>query len=95
MKTAFGMKGAPRGLVYTPAAILAQVRWNEQEMIWSIGSDAALKENMPLGMVGIAKRSWESIDEESDIPMGKRCANCFSSRSFLNWGCRNRLDSNI
>jgi predicted transcriptional regulator len=83
MKTMFGMKGPPRGLVYTPATILGQVRWNEQEMIWSIGSDVILKENMPSGMMGIAKRSRESIDEENDMLMGKRCATFFSSQTVI------------
>jgi predicted transcriptional regulator len=35
MKKKYGIKGAPRGLVYVPHALLEAVQWREQECIWS------------------------------------------------------------
>jgi hypothetical protein len=79
MKTVFGVKAAPRGLIYVPATILAHVRWNEQEMLWSTWNEAIPTEQIQPSMAAVpgvannAKRTRGLIEEESDKLSGKRC----------------------
>ena len=76
MKTAFGVKAAPRGLIYVPATILAHVRWDEQEMLWSTCNEVIPTEQIQTSMAGVAnnrKRARGLIEEESDKLSGKRC----------------------
>jgi hypothetical protein len=53
MKTVFGVRAAPRGLIYVPATILAHVRWNEQEMLWSTRNEAISTEQMQLSVAAM------------------------------------------
>lgn len=56
MKATYGIKSAPRGLVYTPQVLLRAVDWQAQECLWSIvqggTSKVAGERDVPVGNHG-------------------------------------------
>ncbi|KAK7019854.1 hypothetical protein R3P38DRAFT_3272601 [Favolaschia claudopus] len=39
MRDKYGMKSAPRGLVYVPEGLLSGVKWEEQRLLWSVDQE--------------------------------------------------------
>ncbi|KAJ7096490.1 hypothetical protein C8R43DRAFT_264088 [Mycena crocata] len=46
MEERYGLKGAPRGLVYVPELMASEVRWEEQECVWSEATE--MEDSEPL-----------------------------------------------
>ncbi|KAJ7666538.1 hypothetical protein B0H17DRAFT_1089613 [Mycena rosella] len=49
MKKAYGIGGAPRGMVYVPEGMKAAVVWNEQECVWDEAETRGLSECLRAG----------------------------------------------
>jgi predicted transcriptional regulator len=67
MKARFGIKCAPRGLIYTPESIKKVVEWRGQECIWTDEAFEACSAPGYTSVKGGLKRAWEE-----DPPARKR-----------------------
>ena len=67
LKAIYGVKGAPRGLVYTPNALLCDVKWSAQELIWKEEDQATTTQQITTG-AGVKRRR---TDEPTSPPSKK------------------------
>lgn len=65
LKETYGVKGAPRGLVYTPKALLYDVKWGTQACIWREGDRGVAAQQITAG-AGVKRRRTD--DEPSTLP---------------------------
>lgn len=80
LKSFYGMKGAPRGLVYVPGKLMEDITWSDQERILSFDDDVSVsdrhKSALPVTVTGKGSRKRNRSEDFSDMSKKQVCLVC-------------------
>jgi hypothetical protein len=71
MKERYGIKGAPRGLVYVPPSMFEDVRLDAQKLLWSADHDDAACLEARGQLAPLGKRKMDAPNDEPPAKRGK------------------------
>jgi predicted transcriptional regulator len=72
LKSHYGMKGAPRGLVYVPGKLMEDIAWGDQERILSFDDDISASDRSVLPVIVTGKESRKRNRSEAFSDMSKK-----------------------
>ena len=90
LKSRYGMKGAPRGLVYVPGKLLEDIVWSDQERITPFDDEVLVddryKSVLPVVVAGHGKEYQKRSRSEESLDTSKKqvCPVCVNSLQLLN-----------